>query len=859
MRRPAFDVTKSVFAVLPFFALLIGDACGEEPVDFVRQIQPILRRHCYQCHGHDVQEAGLRLDVKRRALAGGDDGQVIIRGKADASRLVKLISSEQEELRMPPKDEAPPLAENQIALIRAWVNAGAAWPDGVDPVSKDETLLWSFEPVQRPPIPNVRQTTWVQTPIDAFILAKLEAAGMKPAPPAAAHALIRRASFDLLGLPPAVEEVQVLEGKSIRNPQAVFRNQLDRLLADPHYGERWGRHWLDLARYADSNGYEVDGEKPMAWKYRDYVIRALNGDTPYDRFVMEQLAGDELVDATSETVIATGFHRVGPWDAERGASVQPSEVIAERFNELDDMVSTTSQVFLGLTMGCARCHDHKFDPLTAQDYYSMVSIFNPLARHKNGRSELTRPAVPPRHLQEKNAADRRVVELKSQIRTLDIPLRRGWLESGRTKLPADAVAAFKARPDERDDNQKQLAQRFAKSFDSEVAAALQNKKLVETFLSAEAQQQIKAANAEIVDLESRFNFPAGYFLYEPSPNPPVTHLLKRGNPKQPGPVVGPAVPKSLAKEQPRFESSDDFTSRRRISLARWIANKENPLTARVMVNRVWQFHFGQGLVRTPSDFGRRGTPPTHPELLDWLAHWFVHDADWSLKELHRLIMTSSTYQMAKHAQDSYAEKDPDNRLLSRFPYRRLEVEAIRDAMLVTSGQLNSTLYGPGMYPHVPQDARRSGYNPQGVWRDFNERDASRRTIYAYVKRTLIVPFLDTLDFCDTTRSAERRDITTVAPQALELLNGEFVNRQAKHFADRLIRSAGTDVDQQVTLGFRLALSRPPREEELQTLKSFWSQERAELKENMPEGEASREALVRVCRLVFNLNEFVYTD
>ena len=864
--------------ILPATTMVVGLACGalwaddskraetRPKVDFVREIQPLLKKYCYQCHGADVQEAGLRLDLKSDALAGGENGKVIVPGDGKNSLLVKLISGADEERFMPPEDEAPPLSKKQVARIRAWIDAGAVWPENVDPTHKKQKTLWSFTPVRRPAIPRVEGSAWVRNSIDAFVLAKLEAANMKPAPPAEPHALIRRAYFDLLGLPPTMDEAEKLTTALAKAPDgSTFQDVIDQLLSNPHYGERWARHWLDLVRYADSNGYEVDGEKPMAWKYRDYVIRALNKDTPYNRFVMEQLAGDELPDASPETVIATGFCRVGPWDAERGASVQPSEKLDERYNELDDMVSTTSQVFLGLTMGCARCHDHKFDPLESHDYYSMVAIFNPLTRHRSGRTELTRFAVPPPKLQEKNEADRRVAELKAKIKSLDAPLRKGLLESGKTKLPAEAVTAFQTALDKRNDAQKKLIGQHTGSFDKEVAAALQQEELTAKFLSEDAVQQITNFGVEIADLEKRFKYPQGYFMFESSPKAPVTHLLKRGNPNQPGPVVTPRVPVAIAgqlgKQQPNFEKPDEFTSRRRISLARWITDPDNPLTARVIVNRVWQYHFGQGIVRSSSDFGHRGSKPTHPELLDWLAHWFVHDANWSLKKLHRLIMTSNTYRMNKHRNDAYAQSDPENRLLWRFPYRRLEVEAIRDSMLAVSGHLNQSLFGPCMYPFIPENARQSGYDPKSVWKEFNEADASRRTIYAYVKRTLVVPFMDTLDFCDTTRSADRRDITTVAPQALELLNGEFVNRQAKHFAERLAREAGNDVDHQIALGYRIALTRSPRPEEQEALKSFWNRERTELlrDDKSSKEEANRRALTQVCRVIFNLNEFVYTD
>ena len=702
-------------------------------VDFASQIRPLLRKHCYQCHGREVQEGGVRLDRKKVAFAGGKNGKVILPKNSKASRLLQLVGgTDKRGRRMPPKGEGRALTKAEVDLLRLWIDQGANWPDSAD-AQPVRGRHWSFQPIRRPAIPRVKRTGWVRNPIDAFILAKLERAGMTPAPAAGLRTLARRISFDLLGLPPEPDDVDRLIKDSSPN---AWERLVDRLLADPRFGERQGRYWLDLVRYADTNGYEVDGPKPLAWKYRDYVIRALNADKPYDRFILEQLAGDELPDADTGTVLATGFYRVGPWDAERGASVQKSEVIAERFNELDDIVSTTSQVFLGLTMGCARCHDHKFDPLTIRDYYSMVSIFNPLRRHHKGRTELTRPALPPHRM-------------------------------------ATATSTTKT--------------------DKQASAPTQ-----------------------------------GYFFYEPSPNAPVTRLLKRGNPIQPGEVVAPAVPASLVTKQPAFEKPDRYTSRRRISLARWIADKNNPLTPRVIVNRVWQHHFGVGLVRTPNDFGRRGAKPSHPALLDWLSHWFVHDARFSLKRLHRLILTSNTYRMSKRRSAVAAAKDPDNRLLSAMPYRRLEVEAIRDAMLAASGRLRQSMYGPGMYPHVPADARRSGYNPQTVWKSFNERDASRRTVYAYVKRTLPVPFLDTFDFCDTTGSSARRNVSTVAPQALELLNGDFVNRQARHFADRLEREALGQSDRQIRLAYRYSLGRDPTAVEVAMMRRFLQQEQREL-------------------------------
>ena len=729
-------------------------------------------------------------------------------------------------------------------------------------IAQNAKDLWSFQVITQSDPPRVKHTDWPQNPIDNFVLKKLENAGMKPAPAATDRALIRRAYLDLIGLPPSPEEVtSFINSIATHGSVDAFKSVTERLLANPHYGERWARYWLDLVRYADSNGYEIDGEKPLAWQYRDYVIRAFNSDTPYDRFILEQLAGDELDNASPETVIATGFYRIGPWDAERGASVQPSEVIEERYNELDDMIRTTSQVFLGLTLGCARCHDHKFDPLTARDYYSMLAVFNPLVRPRKGRTELTRPAVPARFRAIKQQTDKQILALDTRIQTLIQPLQKAVLNSTKTSLPKEAIDAFREVPDARSDEQKKLIDQHKETLRQEVFNTLSEPTFASRVLPDTIIAQIRQSRKERSKLAERFHFPEGYFLLESSPDAPVTHILTRGNPKQPGRVVEPSVPESLVQQQPLFESPDLFTSRRRLSLARWITDPQNPLTARVMVNRVWQYHFGQGLVRSPSDFGKRGSTPTHPKLLDWLAGWFVHEAEWSLKQLHLLIMTSRTYRMNKQLVVEYDRQDPDNNNLWRFPYQRLDVEAIRDSMLAVSGQLNRTLYGPSMYPEIPDEARESGYDPGAAWQPFHERKASRRTIYAYVKRTLIVPLLDTLDFCDTTRSTARRDLTIVAPQALELLNGSFANRQAAHFADRLILEAGSNIDRQLELGFRLALTREVREGEKEVLKRFHQEQSIEraLDGTQSEKETRRQALIQVCRIIFNLNEFVYAD
>jgi hypothetical protein len=739
-------------------------------------------------------------------------------------------------LLVPPLRAEKPRADDKAVLGR--------FDERVKPSDRKH---WAFQPVRKPRVPQVKDRLWLRNPIDAFVLAKLEEKGWKPSPPADGRALLRRVYFDLLGLPPTpAEEEAFLKSTGPGRLERV----VDDLLSRPGYGERWGRHWLDLVRYAETNGYERDAAKPHVWRYRDYVIRAFNDDKPYDRFVLEQLAGDELPDASAETLIGTGYYRLGPWDDE------PADPKEDRFDQLDDMVSTTTQVFLGLTLGCARCHNHKYEALTMHDYYRMVAIFAPLRRPQRGRDELDLPAGSPAEIKAWASADRQIATFTKQMSEVRQAFRGEFLKSGKSKLPAAVLEALRRPPARRTPAQHQLVLRHFRQFEEELTA----------HLPAEGKRKIEACRAKIQALEKdRPQLARAYFLYEPSPKAPATHLLYRGKAGNPGPEVAPGLPTVLAAKQPAFLTPDDRTSRRRLTLARWIASADNPLTPRVIVNRVWQFHFGEGLVRTPSDFGIMGEPPTHPELLDWLTDWFVSHG-WSLKRLHRLILTSNTYRMSKRWRPDYGEKDPENQRLWRFPYRRLEVEAIRDAMLAASGRLNPKMFGPSMYPQVPKEALESHSDPDKIWKPLDEKEASRRTVYAFIKRSLVVPMLEVLDLCDTTRSSARRAVTTVAPQALTLMNGDFVNRQARHFAGRLLREAGQDAARQVERAYRLALCRPPTATERTTMLRFLEEEAATLQAEAAEkgnrlavGEARRRALVQMCRVIFNLNEFVYTD
>lgn len=714
-------------------------------------------------------------------------------------------------------------------------------------ISQSDRDHWAFRTVQVPFVPVVKDRSWARNPIDSFILKRLEEKGWKPNGTAKLSALYRRMYLDVVGLPPTIDERAAF--LKVVSDEA-FDRLVDELLARPAYGERWGRHWLDLVRYAESNGYERDGAKPSVWRYRDYVICSFNEDKPYDRFILEQLAGDELPDSTSETVTALGYYRLGPWDDE------PADPAEDRFDQLDDIVSTTSQVFLAQTLACARCHNHKFEPLTQLDYYRLTAIVNSLQRFQNGRSDLDAPAGSRTELAALAARDNEISALSREIGKIRETFKMELLKSGGSKLSPEAVAAFLAPPDKRTDEQKKLVERNRKELDEAISTGLPD----------DSRAKVAALESEIARLRrATADLPRAYYLHEPSPKPPETHILARGKATRPGIVAPPGVPAVLAAQQPEFLAADERTSRRRLSLARWLVDPRHPLTARVIVNRVWQFHFGEGLVRTPSDFGVMGDPPTHPELLDYLAAEFVRHG-WSLKWLHRLILTSSTYRMSRESRPEYAAPDPENRLWWRFPYRRLEVEAIRDSVLAVSGRLNPGMYGPSMYPFIPKEALQGNSDPELIWPAYDEAAASRRTVYAFIKRSLVVPMIEVLDLCDTTKSSARRAVTSVAPQALTLFNGQFVNEQAVHLARRLEREAGVELAGQIERAYLLALCREPTPVERATMLEFVQTEAARLIEESAgsqtalASEAARlKALEQLCRVIFNLNEFVYPD
>jgi mono/diheme cytochrome c family protein len=823
-------------------------AQSNAPADFARDIQPIFQARCILCHGGEVQMGGLRLDQQQSLLKGGKSGiPAIVPGKSAQGLLVHYISGLDPKLVMPPTGER--LSAAEISRISRWIDQGAAWPDETQtskPLHPAPTDHWAFKRVQSPAVPSVKDSSWVRNPIDNFVLAKLETKSWAPSPPAEPRALLRRIYLDVIGMPPSLAEQQAFLQSP--TPAALDRVVTD-LLARPAYGERWGRHWLDLVRYAETNGYERDATKPHVWRYRDYVIRSLNDDKPFDRFVMEQLAGDELPDASADTLTATGFYRLGPWDDE------PADPKEDRYDQLDDILSTTSQAFLGLTLGCARCHDHKFEPLTQSDYYRMVAIFSGLQRPRNGRTELDLPIGKRLEVDTAVARDRLVEALTQQLAELRNVHRKEVLESKPSALTTEAITAFLTDPAKRDEAQKKLVEKQVTLLDEVIDAAA----------PSDAKERIGSLKEKIAQARSLTpELPRAYYMVEPEPVAPATHLLIRGKAANLGSEVTPGMPAVLAESQPVFPAPKR-SSLRRLTLAQWIENPENPLTARVIVNRVWQHHFGEGLVRTPSDFGRMGERPTHPELLDWLSHWFVQEG-WSLKKLHRLILTSNSYRMAKSWNPKYGAEDPENRVLWRVSPRRLEVEAVWDSALTVSGQLNPQMYGPSMYPFVPEAALQGHSDPDKIWKPFDEKDASRRAIYAFIKRSMLVPLFEVLDFCDTARTAASRQVTSVAPQALSLLNGDFINRQSRHFAERLETEAGSDAGKQIEQAYLLALCRPVTARERTEMLAFLEKE---AKQRLVEysdspsaadkARARREALQQMCRVIFNLNEFAYTD
>ncbi len=1102
--------------------LPVGVAAGAEPSP-LDEILPLLEENCFRCHGgRDRIKGGLRLTSRAALLEGGDSGPAIDLVTPDRSLLLRMIRYEDDDHQMPPKGK---LEAASIDALARWVHAGAPWTDadgapmpGRDAEADEPSSSlreppiepWRYGRLARPAVPLVNDAAWSANPIDAFILAKLEANDLRPAPRADRISLLRRVTFDLTGLPPSPDEAaEFLADES----EEAYTKLVERLLASPRYGEHWGRHWLDLVRYAETNGYERDTDKPFIWRYRDYVIDAFNEDKPYDRFILEQLAGDELDDVTRESLIATGYLRLMQWDDEPGQGA-----LQARYDVLDDVVSTTSQVFLGVTIGCARCHDHKKDPIPQADYYRFLSFFHGIDDMRVD-GPLTEIATP----EERAVHDRAVAEKRAELGALEVqrlaleadfkvqllardgiglappamrdlryrfyrdtwdelpdfdalrPESTGTLESGMFDLspatraesigfvfegtlsiPADGEYRFfvdsndgarlsvagtvvvdhdgvhrlgdrreggiaLARGDvpvrldyfnrdgagalrvwwsrepaawrytfddpgpdwanpEFDDsawlegspgfgtratpgaevgtewstrdvwmrrtfvwNRAGAARlTFAGHHDDDVAvfvngtrvlqrdgyvvrydelapdggavdAAVQGANLIAVRGSQDFGGQyvhvepvrrdeldwvaaadlafgryplsVDATRVGVLDVlaaiegdvtgvwpaekvtryrelresirrvaQREVPLPRAFAVRERGPTVAGLHVHVRGNAHALGEEVEPAFPAILGKDDvpvvppPGLDAS---SSGRRRALAEWIAAPDNPMTARVMANRIWQFHFGRGIAKSPSDFGALGEGSTHPELLDWLAAEFVARG-FSMKAMHRLVLSSNAYRMSSRSDPVASEVDPENDLFWRFDMRRLSAEEIRDSMIAMTGRQNEKRGGPSFFSRMPHEALATSSRPGDVWGRSPEEETFRRSVYIKVKRSLVTPILARFDAADTDASCPVRFKTTQPTQALTLLNGEFANEMASLFAVRLGRDGGSDVAHRIHRAYALALSRPPSATEVESNERF-------IAEWDHHSGAAGEGLTAFCLMMLNLNEFVYLD
>ncbi len=737
-----------------------------------------------------------------------------------------------------------------LALVAAaW--GGAATVSADPRFSEHQKAHWAFQPISAPAVP----VSAAANPIDAFVLDRMRAEGIVPAAPADRVTLIRRATFDLHGVPPTPEEVRAF----VEDPAPdAFAKLIDRLLASPRYGERWARHWLDLARFAESEGFKSDETRPNAWRFRDYVIDSMNADKPYDRFVQEQIAGDELWPADPQARIATGFNRHYPDESNAAILIQRRQEV------LLDITDTVGSVFLGLTYGCAKCHDHKFDPILQADYYRLQAFFTNVATddeihllNEQERSERQRQQV---------AWEEATGDIRAQMDELLDTKRAGAFETQVNRRAQATQAAFRKGAAERSMYERLLFQQHMWQMRYHNDAKLANT------LEAEAKARYKELEAELAAFDhlKPAETPVGMGIRELGPEAPKTHILSFANYAAPLEEVQPGYLTLLAPGPAAYAPAlDGRSSGRRTALAGWLTSSENRLLPRVMVNRLWHYHFGQGIVRTPSDFGLMGERPTHPQLLDWLAGEFRRNG-WSLKQMHRLMMTSRTYQQSSAFRSDAAKTDPLNRLLWRFPPMRLEGEVIRDAMLAVSGRLNHQVGGPSVYPELPPGAAP----PRGGW-DVPERrhEQDRRSVYVFVRRNSRYPMLESFDMPDTHESCARRSLTTTAPQALALLNSEHTLGWAQGLADKVLEEAGPDRDRQIQEGFRLAYSRQPDGWEKDTVLTFFEAQRQIIAARAEAGEQlllpekypdamspqAAAAVVDFCHMLLNSNEFVYRN
>ncbi len=828
----------------------------------------------------------MALHTRAAILKGGKSGKAVAPGKPDDSLIAQKLRSGE----MPPKSgldviSTKRITKPEIEKVMAWIAQGA--PEGKpadaqtgapDPlVSDKDRQFWAFQASKRPPEPAVKNRDRVRNPIDLFVLSKLEAKGLSLSTEASKLTLIRRAYFDLTGLPPSSADVQAFLADS--EPDA-YDKMVDRLLASPRYGERWGRDWLDLAGYADSEGGKLaaDQVRSVAWRYRDYVIRSFNADKPYDRFLLEQFAGDELMDyehapvVTAEmldNLIATGFLRMGP-DSTTDVATNSVE---DRLDVIADEMDIIGSGILGLTIRCARCHSHKYDPLPQRDYYRMVDVFkgafdyydwqlpqkDPSGKITTGVRYLpyvTPGATPMQLLQQQSAweltnseSDRKIAALKEALEQKAAPIRKKLIDQRLAQQPAglqeDLRKVLDTPADKRDAVQKYLAEKFEKILKVQ-PGDLRSADPAYAQAADDTERQIKLLEFQRPpEPKIRALWDRG----EPSP----TYISRRGDPANPGPLVGPGVPSVLSDGKTAFVPQPPFpgstSTGRRMAFAKWLIAPNHPLTARVFVNRMWARHFGTGIVKSLGNFGRTGTPPSNPELLDWLATEFVQRG-WSIKALHRLMMTSSTYRQSSTVTAALEKSDPDNVLLSRMPLKRMDAEPLYDSLLMISGQLDESRYGPPEPVQVRDDGLVTPIATENGW---------RRSVYLAQRRTEPTTLLESFDLPPMSPNCLERNTSTVAIQALHLLNNAMVEKLAEVFAQRVRKEVGEAPDKQIERAYWIALSRPPTEDEkvesLRALSRFKSMQ----KSPQPPPEADQRALASFCHALVNSAAFLYID
>jgi Protein of unknown function (DUF1553)/Protein of unknown function (DUF1549) len=729
-----------------------------------------------------------------------------------------------------------------VGMAAVWTLTAAAAPQkpASSPPERDGKA-WAYRTPTRPALPAVKDPTWVRNPIDAFVLARLEASNLTPAAPADRVTLIRRLTFDLTGLPPTPAEIDAF----VRDPRPdAYERLVERLLASPQYGEHWATYWLDLVRFAESNGFKSDEPRPLAWRYRDYVIAAFNRDKPYDRFVREQLAGDELYPDDADALVATGFCRHFP-DESNAVNLEE-----RRQDILNDITDTTGSVFLGLTVGCARCHDHKFDPILQSDYYRLQAFF---AAFQPAEVPVGDHAALERFRREERAWEEETAELRKKMAALEEPVRKQFEARRKVRFPREYQAMYELPPDKRSPLEQQIAAMVARQVEmtgDEVAKSMKPD-------VRERWQQLGKEMASVA--HSRPRMPEAMVLTDVGPAAPPTHLLRRGDWRHKDREILPGYPSAIEDCDASLPdpSPGSRTTGRRSVLAQWLTRPDNPLTARVIVNRLWQHHFGRGVVAAPSDFGVQGEPPTHPELLDWLACELV-ERGWSLKAIHRLMVTSTTYRQGTALSAAALATDPENRLLWRMNRRRLEGETLRDALLAVSGVLNPKAGGPSVYPELPEEM--GGAKKKAGWPvSVEPAERNRRSVYVFLKRNQRYPLFSVFDAPDSNETCACRFISTSAPQALMLLNSKLSLDVADTFAGRVLREAGSRPEPVVAHAYRLALGRSPSEEERRTLLAFLDRETSLHRTSQPEERAFRTAVANLCHALLNLNEFLYVD